>query len=528
MKKLICVFLCMALLTACGDSEPLAADDSPDTQITTTPPPPVEPPSEFEQRLATLEARQPRTELEIINYYHSAPVYELIPGDYGKLYPFPALAVDRHNILYGLMTADGRIVIDALFEFVWFVDIGDGYYRTHRYIPDEGWETRYIAADGSRELILPAVAQQSMLPDETIRTFEQRGEWEENWRDTYYTGILDMNGNIVSPFVHVDSHYAHVTITNAQYDHVLYMDRNTGEHFVFFHGTFWSSSEGDEYIIESAVINERGEVEARFAFTPSIYSRWFITDNITLAIGDYIVIRDPNGEDEVRDFGDWEHVIPHQSVVLTDRAGNVLLTFPDGVNIHGSLINCVQSGKTYDMDLNELDFGEYTSLVRHIEDDIYIFKTPSYWDENDTWVSDDRMLIVNMANGVRVETQDVHFNTLQPVSSGVFIGNGMLIDLNIGTIESFLPEGFSSAWVWEARPSDNYQTVSIGRTGSAGDIVFYGLYTFEGEEVLPVIYDKLSYIGDGLFEVMHDDYMGVINSSGEWLVKIDMLKNRAD
>jgi len=289
MKKIICLILCAFLLTACsrGGVRPPENDELlPDVAIGTVDPSPTIVSSDFEERLSALEIFTPRA--EIINRYHPYPTYELITGDYGKLYPFPAFATSIYDVLYGLMTADGRVVLDELFEFIWYIDIGDGYYRTHRVIPDNGWETRYIAADGSRELILPQdVFSYAMLDDETIRIFVRQGDWDEEWKDRTYTGILDMDGNIISPLINVGENYKSFSFGGAQFEDALYVNIHTGEHFVHFHGTFWVSYEGGEHIVESRVINEQEEIESILKYTDKIRrTRWFGRNGLSNKQGD--------------------------------------------------------------------------------------------------------------------------------------------------------------------------------------------------------------------------------------------------
>jgi hypothetical protein len=446
----------LVLPVSCGKDEPVAeggseADSSEATAGL----------SAFEGRLAALEPYTANPRTEIINRWYPNTTYELIPrDDYGKLYPFPAYAEDMWNVLYGLMTADGRIVVDGLFEFVWFIDKGDGYYRAHRFLPEQGWETRYIAADGSRELILPErSAYYAMLADETVRVFmHERLDIGDSWWETMQVGVLDMNGNIISPFIRVSENYIYYSFGGGQFVDALFVNINTGEHFVCFLADIWVGFEGGEYIVESATINARGEIEATFIHTPSIGStRWFIKDGITLKVGDYIIMRDENAEDEIIDEGEeWEWVRPHESVVLTDKDGNILMTFSHGIDFRGELFHCNNSRKTYDFNLNVYDFGEYSALMWHFEGDIYVFAIPGYWDENDMWVGHESVYI--------------------DITSGEHIDEEQL-----------------------------FPNVSA--------------------EASPPAASSLLYVGDGLSAVIIDDFMGVINQDGDWLIKIDMLKN---
>jgi hypothetical protein len=472
----------MVLLVSCADKTELPTeitDDVSDEQPREL--------SEFEQRLASLEAFETQIRTEIINRYHPYPTYELIPGDYGKLYPFPGFAMSEWNVLYGLMTADGRVVLDAMFEFVWFIDVGGGYYRTHRLVPafledDYGyWETRYIAADGSRELILSEHASYSaMLKDETVRVIEIRDKWEENGWENRLVGVLDMDGNIISPFEHVEDNYAVYSFGGAQFEDALYVNRHTGEHFFFFGGAIWVGHEGGEYLIEYARVTEAGGIEARFIYTPSINAtRSFIRDGISLAIGDYIIIRDPYAEDEVRHYDDFVHVIAHLSVVLTDSAGNIIKTFPEGIFFYGDLLYCVETKTIYDYDLNIIDFGEYSLLYYHLEDDVYIFMVAGYWDEDGMWFDEWRALFVDIKDGRRVEAKNVYPYTLSIIAPGLYSDGNVMYNLNTGEVVPYTPSLLP-----------------------AGEII------------------RLTIFDDG--------YMGVVDENGEWLIKINMLNFISD
>ncbi|MDR2531734.1 MAG: WG repeat-containing protein [Oscillospiraceae bacterium] len=530
MKKLLCLILCAVMLfafVACNDDEPELQNDTPSDK---TPPSEENQPappelSDFERRLAALDAFEMRKP-DIMERRHPYTTYELIPGDYGVLYPFPAFNADDgygYGILYGFMTADGQVVVDGIFEFMWFVDINDGYYRTHRFIPSLNdneygdWETRYIAIDGSRELILPERSYYfAMLDDETVRVFQHNGFDAENWWDLMQVGIIDMDGNIVSPFVNVNENYKRFFFGGGQFESALHVNIHTGEHFIHFYGAHWLSYEGGNFIVENAKINAQGEIEAMFIHTPDINETdWFIKDGITVKFGDYIIRRDENAEDEVVGEGEeWEYIRPHRSVVLTDKDGNALMTFPDGIGFRGDLFVCADSGNTYDFDLNEISFGEFRSVARHLNDDVYVFANAASYHAT-------RYLLVNISSGRQIELGDIWFIYAVPGNPGQFIGKDTLFDLNSETTELIFPEG-NYYFDTENRNTDDLIVILSMDSG------LRGLFTFSGEELLPFAYNSLLHIGDGLLEAYIDNYIGVINRHGEWIVRFDTLGTKPD
>jgi hypothetical protein len=369
MKKLICMILCVVLFTACGDDEQLTIDDEqltiinePLPEITTTKSP-------FEERLAGLEPFEPRT--EIIRRYHPYPAYELIPGDYGKLYPFPALVTaDGYNFLYGLATADGLIVLDGVYDNVQFIDIGDGYYHMWGMIPPETeggyWKTMYtiMTMDGNRAFSTPHHVV--ILGEGLIRIFERR--WEGAEYDSEYLGefigVVDLEGNIISPFIH-HSEFAWFGLGTGARDYGLYVHRDTLEVFTDLQDLWFEP--------ESISLGENDELNAVIKHTPSDWTSFAHIIGITVQLSENVFITN-RMHPEIT----WE-----RQAVVTDNQGNILMEQPSGYFIHGNLLSFSNINEIYDFDLNRrTDLEPYGQLSWRTDGDVHSF---GEWDDGFTY-----------------------------------------------------------------------------------------------------------------------------------------------
>jgi hypothetical protein len=486
MKKLICVFLCMTLLTACGGNEPLIADGNPGTpEITATPPPPPEPLSEFEQRLASLDSFEPRT--EILRRYHPYPAYELIPGDYGRLYPFPAYGKDSWSTLYGLMTEDGRIVVDGIFSSVQFHDTDGGYYYTYRMVPtgddvDFGYaESLLITADGSKTLDMTDYWSFRLLGGGKVRVWSS--DWDEETREWrgFFTGVIDIDGNILTPVVNPDEHYLRFE-TDAGV--VIYVCPYSGEYI----------SEWTWLYFDSVSITEDGELSAYVKYEPGMmFSSYFISDGTLYELNENLFLT---------------QCAQSRRFILKDSGMNVVKTLGTRVNVSGKLIHDWDwgGGEIYDFDLNLIE--GYNDIAAYFGDDIYML-TP---------VSGSVHHIVDFSDGRSIPAAMNNSHSHYMLSRDEFVVGGMLYNMN-GESRRLFPE---ESWFHHS-PGNDF--VIVHALSENKQWYHQGLYALTGEELLPPVYERLSYLGDGLFEaVTLSKYMGVINHNGEWLIKTDMLK----
>jgi hypothetical protein len=424
MKKILLLIICIFLITACNTDTPEIIDEQLTIDDEQLPEIPIL--SDFEKRLAALEPFEPRT--EIIRRYHPYPAYELIPGDYGKLYPFPAYAESGWNILHGLITADGRIVADGMFDMVNFIDLNDGYYIMERMTPHEAldgspqWINTVMTANGSRSFSTPNYV--TVTSDGNIRVFERRFNGDESLGE--FVGVVDFDGNIISPFVH-ESEFLRFEIGTARRGYSLYVNRETHEVFSDMREIILNPESVSVIEIENNELNliiKHGHQEnlQNLSHIPGVIIQ--INDNLFLSHRHHPTV-------EWR----WESF-------AEDKDGNVLLNLADGYRIIGNLIVTWNPNRFYDFDLNKLTgFEEYGFVSYYVGNDVYTF-----------WDADGVMRYVNILTG------EVRFNE-----------------------DSSLP-GFDVVW---------------------------------GQS-------------DGLSQVFHNHFMGVVNSDGEWVIKIDMLKTMPD
>ncbi|MCL2638218.1 MAG: hypothetical protein FWD48_07575 [Oscillospiraceae bacterium] len=227
MKKIFALILCMVLLSSCNKAEPNVGDDA--LGVPQEEAPQESDFSQFAERLAALEAFEPRT--EIINRRYEELNYELKSADYGRIYPFPASRANECSHLYGFMTESGEIVLDGMFYIVNYIRyVDDGYYIAWRYIGDD-WQTDYtiITADGSKAITVSGFPV--LLGDGLIRIIERHFNGE-HWQES--VGVIDMDGNTISPFLDVDENYVLLMFGGGlRYgmSDAFYVHKETGETF---------------------------------------------------------------------------------------------------------------------------------------------------------------------------------------------------------------------------------------------------------------------------------------------------------
>jgi hypothetical protein len=410
MKKLTAILLAgIIIFSACNTGEP-PAPILPETETDDAPPiPPMTPEPDFAERLAALDSFEPRT--EIINRYNPYPAYEFIPGDYGRLYPFPAIAGNNWSVLHGFMTADGRIVQDGRYDNVSFIDLDEGYYIMDSMIPREDnpdWWQREITVmtlDGSRSFSTPNHVV--LLGDRKIRVFERC--YDEGGE---YIGVFDLDGNIISPFVH-NSEYAWFGLGTSWRDYGLYVHRETLEAFTDM--DFQTSSidpvsislgENDEL---SMVIKYKPE-DGWFSFGHLLGVTAQVSDNVFLT--EHLI--NPNL---------WE-----RKTIVTDKDGSVLLEIGSGYGFIGNVIRFWDPDRYFDYDMNEI-FGldEYGFMQFHVEGDVYRF---GKWDDDYT---EQTITHVNIKTNEIVPQADrteplPGFNWVNPLPDGFFSvrGNGFM------------------------------------------------------------------------------------------------------
>jgi hypothetical protein len=373
MKKLICLMLCIALLTACGDNELPAGNNGEAPVITTTPPPDVDAypqeGNEFTERLASLSEFEPRT--EIINRYHPYPTYDIKLSDYGRVYPFPALVTaDGYNFLYGLTTADGRVVLDGVYDNVQFIDIGDGYYHMSRMIPPEveggWWRTEYtiMTTDGSRAFSTTHYVV--VLGNGLVRVFERRWEGAE-YNSEYlgeFIGVVDLEGNIISPFLH-HSEFAWFGLGTGARDYGLYVHRETLETFTDLQDLTFEP--------ESISLGENDELNAVIKHVPSDWAGFAHIIGITVQLSDNVFVTN-----RMHPEIEWE-----RQAIITDSQGNIIMEQPSGYYVQGRLISFWNINEIYDFELNRrTDLEQYGVLSWRTDGDVHSF---GIWNDGFTY-----------------------------------------------------------------------------------------------------------------------------------------------
>jgi hypothetical protein len=334
MKKLICILLCVILLTGCG-SKPV--EEIPSYFKRELDPELIEGLNpEFVKRLERLEFAEPRT--EIINRYYPQLIRELNPRDYGRLYPFPALghgSVWGFEGVLGLMTEDGRIVVDGVYEFVEFIDVDDGYYRVAVMFPDENseWgsirEIFLISANGSRVLKVSETAEP--IGNGFIRVNERRGA-SEMYTGYDYISVIDFHGKVEVPFYRAVEKYANFIADEWGWSQ-LYVDLQTKE-ALFSNGWLVRTFPG---VIER--VSEES-VTGRYRFTPAMGTSPMNIPGITMEISDNLLA-----------------YVEDEKVIITDIDGTVL-RIANSFDFFISGDNIFIDGTPHDFDLNERIIGE--------------------------------------------------------------------------------------------------------------------------------------------------------------------------
>jgi hypothetical protein len=338
-KRLICVLLCAVLLAGCGRNPEL--EEAPSYFKRELDPVFVKGLNpDFISRLELLELGEKR--LEIINRYHPNIIRQLITKDYGRLYPFPANGREvawRFEGLYGLMTADGRIVVDAAYSNAEFFDVDDGYYRVHKQIPDESgsWGSRaesyIITANGSH--ILSGYDTAVPIGNGLFRVNERRGVTVD-YIGYEYISVINMSGLVVEPFFRIVERYVFFKADELGFSG-LYVDLETKDAF-FTNG--WILTEFDGEIVNVT----EDSIEAAFRYSPKVTQNVLNIPGLTMQISDNLFVSFDIDEE-------------NQTAVFTDKDGKVLLTgysfnfFIDGDNIH-------LDGNVYDFSLNKRNFDD--------------------------------------------------------------------------------------------------------------------------------------------------------------------------
>lgn len=447
MKKFLWLILCTVLLASCvNNNKPLETNGE---EPTAEPEVRADEPSSFAERLAALEPFEMRS--EITSRFFDETVYELIlRDDYGKLYPFPA-----GNRLYGLMTADGRIVVDGVYEWVQFIDVDDGYYHVVRSLPAGGqWDYGYrenivMTADGSR-MVSVSDGHIVVLPGGRILVFEFVYIDEIN---DELISIIDMDGNVISPPVSRNENYKFFYMGGMVGSHGLYVNINTGE---FFTGIQHITLTEENARVR---LTEDGGLDALIKYT---------ADNPDLVIFFYL----PGARLQLSEniFAETRIVDNVHAQAITDADGNVLISTQYGMDIFGNILLDYARDAVYDLEFNRIEVPFEGRFRAHIGGDTYTFGD---WDSG--------IFFIDISDGSRLDFPEEY-------------SYGRLND------------EFVSAWgVFDRRFKQ-------------------GVFTHGGEMVLPVIYEQLTPLRDGLFEAHVNNYIGVKNTDGEWIIRIDSLK----
>ena|GEM_PF-618177 len=457
----------------------------------------------FTARLAALEPYQQRTEVYSRFYPHS--VTEFIPADnYGRIYPFPAFTSDNiWSVFYGFMTADGKVIHDGIYQSVNFVDKDDGYYIAERYIVSGANESTLITADGSKALTV--IGSFQPLGDGVIRVYEIRGEFNiyyEHDEDLYrtvpdeYVGYMDIDGNILEPFVRVYDNFDTYEFDFSYGARIVYLNKQTGEHFTNFDKTY------DEVWIED---------EWRFRFLVKLTPETTVEGLLEVPT---MVEINPNF------FAEWDGI-------YSDRDGTKFEGTPNRGSFIGNYFTekINEVSQIYDLNFNEITAPDgFPRILSHVGAEVYVFGNGA--ENGEDW----RYILYDMASGKSFDLERyITFRDGLITSPGVLIYNEYIYDFNTGekrrifdgldvAAHYLLDCGRVLFWL-------NEDYIYEGKTYQRR--LGYKLYTAEGEELLPDIYDTIRSLGNGLYEVRtKDNYIGVIRDNGEWIIKIDLLKQR--
>jgi hypothetical protein len=434
----------------------------------TNPPDAANPASpSFSERLSALEPYETRS--EIIDYYfpEEGGLSEFVPADYGRLYPFRAAASSGggyYDAFYGLMTADGKIVVDGVYGDVAFYDADDGYYILRTTSSPDGLpdsfetETTVIAADGKY-----------MTGPHPGWAVEPAGDYLVRVIDNSFIRFIDIrSGDVVS----------------------------SGEYESFYVGgvgIYYRSLDGGDDISrlpEGAEVEllPDGRLGVYIKYNPETYPQiqlgtWHQGCNVVCELSENIFVR-----------AAYEDV-----VAITDKSGELYWRSGASVYIDGHFLKV--DDEVFDLEMNELPgFDTFTRIT----DSLYAFRLKDS-DGGSFEVRD-----IKTGKNIRVYSE-TWFGHAIMITPERFFSDGLIYDMD-GNSERVFPE---NATYYKA--DGDLLLVSTNVTG---------LYTATGEEILPIKYKALSSLGDGLYSVSIDNYMGVINEKGEWLVKIDMLKFR--
>ncbi|MDR0197770.1 MAG: WG repeat-containing protein [Oscillospiraceae bacterium] len=483
MKKFFtCICVCAVLSASCGKSAPLPepADTSDITNASelADPPDPANPAlSSVAERLSALEPYETRS--EVIDYYfpEEGGLSEFVPADYGRLYPFPACTTFSNYDSYGisstgLMTADGKIVVDGIYSGARFYDADDGYYILQTAlspervgISDYATEDTVITADGKYTAGPYYASEVRFAGDYLITVREPR---DDNRSFIRYIDIR--SGDVVS---------------SGEYEN-FYAGGGVG-------GVYYRSLDGGDDI---STLPEGAEVELLPDGRLGVYVKYNPETHPQMQLnmwnGDCYVVCELSEDIFVRAGDD--------AVAITDKSGELYWRSGASVYINGHFL--AVDNEVFDLEMNALPgFDWFVKLT----DSLYAFRS-----------GESKSEVRDIKTGKSVFTSSPYLDIIM-VAPDRFLAEGVVYDMD-GNSERVFPE---NAAYYRADGGDLF-IVSI--YDEKNPTVLSGLYTATGEEVLPIKYKALYSLGDGLYSVSIDDYMGVINEKVEWLVKIDMLK----
>ncbi len=562
MKKLALVISCAVLvsaLAACVAPGTVVQEPSPDPTATATstpktsaPPtntspsaplgdfgglvPEVKPgaisldPAAYEARLNAMGKYSP--EPDIAKTGKSATIDNLIPGNYGTLYPFIGAYMmaseggfyDQPIPKYGLCNASGEIIVSPDYVRIYPLYSGPGYWSANRGTPVAFVLVEIVGEQKSGESgqFIQSVYKNSII--------SANGAWKAGpysevlsagegymfiLRDNKW-GVLDPNGRESVPCKFeqggdLDDY------PNSIYEwaengiaFISYPDNgpNKGKCFIInrqgdmFEGPYimaYPNSAKDVFTVTTT------DLKTGLMRTDGTWVIEPMEADLTL-LGNGFVCVTPKSEGEV---GNTFGIMDYSGKYVVEQGERTIRVFEDSIFVsdleyEAALPLSDKTGTFYDNDMNVIHPPENFGMLDHF------YGTDFY-----KWETKDGIVIADF-DGDRAHAISTDSNYYR-VFENLFVIDGKLVDMDTGNEIIDL----------DGKGGVNY----LGKDS----ILVYGaesnaciLYDLEGKQVLSGKFRDISMLDDGIYRVSQNKYEGIINRKGEWILRINTLKYLED